>query len=148
MVEILVATLVLSFGALGIALMQSRTLSNNNSSMGRSMAVMMSYSILEAMRTDRITAEAGTYNTTVTASSCPTATTTLSDRQLLNWCTQLGQALGALSTTQGTINCNSSGYCTITVLFDDSRIGNTGLSGAGASAGGTTTQNLVVQALL
>lgn len=149
LIEILVAVLVLSIGALGIALMQTRALASNNSSFTRSMAVVMSYSILEAMRADRTNAQAGAYNGTVTANSCPTDISTLAKYQLKQWCTYLGQTLGAFSTTQGTVTCNG-GNCTITVQFDDSRIG-TGGSGATQlmkETLGTGTQQVVTQAQL
>jgi type IV pilus assembly protein PilV len=149
LIEILVAVLVLSIGALGIALMQTRALANNNSSMSRSMAVVMSYSILEAMRADRANAEAGAYNATVVADSCPTDASTLANYQLQQWCANLGQTLGAYSTTQGTVAC-TGGNCTITVQYDDSRIG-TGGSGATQLMNetlGLAAQKVVTQAQL
>lgn len=156
LIEILVAVLVLSIGALGIALMQSHSLANNSSSMGRSMAVMMNYSILEALRADRINAEAGSYNGTVTGNSCPTTTTTLANRQVKDWCTQLGTVLGATSSTTGNINCTGPAsdkryYCTVTVTFDDSRIGNNvsaGTNAAASQAGGASAQTVVTKAML
>src|SRR3546814_15356356 len=53
MIEVLVSVLVLSVGLLGIALVQTRALANKTSSMGRSLATVATYSILEAIRADR-----------------------------------------------------------------------------------------------
>jgi len=144
LVEVLVAVLVLSVGLLGIALVQTRSLSNNNSSMARSMAVIASYSILEAMRSDRAAAIAGTYNTPtggLKANACPTDTSTQAALQLANWCNELASPTlgGNLASTIGQISCTAVGSaptqaadCTVTIQYDDSRIG----------AGGTTTQNV------
>lgn len=121
LIEVLVAVLVVSIGFLGVAALQARALSTNNSAMARSMATVASYSILDAMRTDLISAEAGNYNTTVTANACPDAGKSLSSQQLHEWCGQLAKTMGAAATTQGTVLCTNTGDCTITIEFDDGR---------------------------
>ncbi|HEX7325123.1 MAG TPA: type IV pilus modification protein PilV [Rhodanobacteraceae bacterium] len=138
MLEVLIAVLIVSIGFLGMAALQARALSTNNSAMARSMATIASYSILDAMRADLVAAEAGAYNTTVTATAngCPTPTGTLASTQLQTWCAQLASSLGAASTTSGTVNCSNTGDCTVTVQFDDSRAG----------AGGSATQRVVTRA--
>lgn len=138
LIEILVAVLVLSIGLLGIAWVQTRALSNNNSSMARSMAVVATYSVLDAMRADRANAVNGRYDVTdMAADSCPDAGT-LAETQLNNWCLELGAALGAASTTVGSIDCDANGTCTITVGYDDSGVG----------AGGTSAQTVVTKGML
>lgn len=122
LIEVMIAVLVLSIGFLGVAALQTRSLSMNNSSMARSMASMYSYSILDAMRADLVNAQSGSYNGTVTASACPTTTGTLANAQLTQWCQQLGTSLGASASTTGTITCTGSqGLCTVTVTYDDSK---------------------------
>lgn len=144
LIEVLIAVLVLSIGFLGMAALQAKSLSTNNSAMSRSMAIIASYSILDAMRADRINALAGVYNGTgtgnviVTANACPTTTGTLAQTQLGAWCSQLANNLGALATTTGAVNCSGTGDCTITIQFDDSRAG----------AGGTSTQQVTTKAML
>ncbi|WP_407275948.1 type IV pilus modification protein PilV [Halothiobacillus sp. DCM-1] len=137
LIEVLIAVLILSIGFLGIAALQAKALSTNNSAMSRSMAVVASYSILDAMRADRSNALNGSYNTSspLKADACPTTTGTLAQTQLNTWCNQLGQNLGALASTTGNVNCSAAGDCTITVTFDESRMGtnsggtdNTGLT--------------------
>lgn len=128
MLEVLIAVLVVSIGFLGMAALQAKALSTNNSAMARSMATISSYSIFDAMRTDLTAALAGAYNGTVTASSCPSAAGTIATQQLNAWCDQLGAALGAVATTAGTVNCTNGGLCTVTVVFDDSRAGKGGSS--------------------
>ena len=138
MIEVLIAVLVVSIGFLGMAALQAKALSTNNSAMARSMATIASYSILDAMRADIARAGTGAYNGTVTANNCPPvgSTPTLASTQLNAWCTELGRALGAVDTTSGKISCSAAGStsidCTVTIQFDDSR--------AGTSVGSTTQQ--------
>ncbi|MBM7132042.1 type IV pilus modification protein PilV [Dyella mobilis] len=142
LIEVLVAVVILSVGFLGVAALQAMSLSTNNSSMARNMAVIDTYSILDAMRADIGNASSYT-GTSVTASSCSTTGTTLSGNQINQWCKQLGNDLGAVSTTKGTISCTtttststaSSTACTVTVQFSDNRSGNGGTNGTGTTAG-------------
>ncbi|MGH8117366.1 MAG: type IV pilus modification protein PilV [Rhodanobacteraceae bacterium] len=139
MLEVLIAVLIVSIGFLGMAALQAKALSTNNSAMARSMATVATYSILDAMRSDQVQAEAGSYNGEVIANACPAAQpgTSLASVQLSQWCTQLGQALGAVATTTGTILCGDLGNCTITIAYDDSRAG---------KIKGTGTQTVVTNA--
>jgi len=142
LIEVLVAVLVLSIGFVGIAAMQARSLSTNNSAMARSMATVASYSILDAMRADITGAESGNYNGTVTANACGSAGAALDTQQLFAWCSELAATVGASASTTGNVNCNavagSTALCIITIQFDDSRAG----------AGGGTAQQVVTRAML
>lgn len=138
LIEVLVSVLILAIGLLGVAMVQTRGLSSNNSSMARSMAVMASYSILDVMRADRTNAIGGNYNKTLTGDSCTVSTTTFAQSQLISWCQNLALNLGNTSTTIGTVACDTSGVCTITIQFDDSRVG----------AGSSAAQQVVTKAML
>jgi type IV pilus assembly protein PilV len=140
LIEVLVAVLVLSIGFLGIAALQAVSLSTNNSAMARSMATIASYSILDAMRADSVSAKSGSYNTStpVAGNACPTATGTLAQAQLGQWCNQLSATLGAAATTTGDVNCDGAGICTVTITFDDSRAGK----------GGSDKQQVITKAML
>jgi len=142
MIEVLIAVLVVSIGFLGMAALQAKALSTNNSAMARSMATIATYSILDAMRADIVNAKAGSYNTTVTAGSCSStsAGNALATTQLQAWCTELGNALGGVATTTGNISCTVVGDCTVTIQFDDSRAGKAG------TTGDTGTQTVVTEA--
>ncbi|HKM36557.1 MAG TPA: type IV pilus modification protein PilV, partial [Thiopseudomonas sp.] len=50
MVEVLITALVLAIGLLGLSALQLTALKNNHSSMQRSIAVVQSYTIIEAIR--------------------------------------------------------------------------------------------------
>ncbi len=123
LIEVLIAVLVVSIGVLGIAALQARSLSTNNSAMARSMATIATYSILDAMRADRDNALDGQYSRTVNANDCDSAAggNALATEQLQHWCKQLREKLGGEA--QGDVSCGSSGYCTITIEFNDSRAG-------------------------
>lgn len=140
MIEVLITMLVISFGFLGIAALQARALSTNNSSAARTTATISTYSILDAMRADILNAKNGLYNGTVTADDCPAAAASLASAQIYTWCEQLGQSLGSTASTTGTINCTTTGDCTITIQFDDSR--------AGTDAASSTAQQVVTRAEL
>jgi type IV pilus assembly protein PilV len=146
MIEVLIAVLVVSIGFLGMAALQAKALSTNNSAMARSMATVASYSILDAMRTDLTSAEAGNYNKTVTADACPAVVAgNLSSVQLNSWCAALGDALGAVASTSGKIKCGNTGSCIITIQYDDSR----GVaSAASTSSVGSSTQKVTTEAVL
>lgn len=138
LIEVLVALVVLSIGLLGVAALLATSLSTNNSSMARSMAVVSSYSILDAMRADSANAKAGQYDTTVKANACPTDTSTLAKQQIATWCTQLGNYFGATDKTQGIVACTTLGVCQVQVVFDDSRAGK----------GGAADQTVTTKAML
>jgi type IV pilus assembly protein PilV len=142
LIEVLIAVLVLSVGFLGIAGLQARSLSMNNSSMARSVATIDSYSILDAMRADLASAQSLAYNTTVTGNACPTDTSTLANTQLKQWCGQLALDLGASASTTGKIVCTGTqGDCTVTVTFDDSK-------SKSASTDTSGTQAVITRAML
>jgi len=143
LIEVLVAVLVLSIGFIGIAALQARSLSTNNSAMTRSLATVATYSILDAMRADLANAVGGAYNNSaIKVSACPaTSTSNLAAAQLNQWCSVDLAPLG--STATGQITCTaaagtSTAYCTIIVTFDDSRAG----------PGGSTTQTVTTAAML
>lgn len=125
MVELLVSVLVLSIGLLGVAWVQTSALAANNAAAARSMAVVASYTILDAMRADRGAARNGDYDGDVVADDCPNAGS-LAETQLREWCILLGDTLGPVDTTTGEIDCDNSGQCTVTIGYDDSRIGDGG----------------------
>ncbi|TVQ74653.1 MAG: type IV pilus modification protein PilV, partial [Oceanospirillales bacterium] len=53
LIEILIALVVLSIGLLGMAALQTRTLSLNHSAYQRTQAVNLSYDIVDRMRSNR-----------------------------------------------------------------------------------------------
>ena len=139
LIEVLVALVVLAIGFLAMATLQALSLSSNNSSAALNMATIQTYSILDVMRADIINAKAGAYNIPATpTTACPTSQSTFVDTQISQWCNQIGSTMGVSPTTTGAINCTNIGYCTITIVFDNTRTG----------APGATNQQVVTNAFL
>jgi len=122
LIEIMVAVLVLALGLLGLAALQARALQQNQSSLQRSQAVMLSYSIIDSLRTDRANAIAGVYNLGQTC-AVPAANGTYAGDSINGWFQSLKDRLGQAATTCGSIACNINGICTIRIFWDDSRAG-------------------------
>lgn len=115
MIEVLVAVIVLSIGLLGLAGLQSTGLTHNQSANFRSAATMMSYSILDSMRANRIAAISGSYNIALGA-AIPSGST-IPEQDINNWLNELALRLPA-----GTGAINVAGTVgTVTVQWDDSR---------------------------
>lgn len=72
LVEILVALLVLSFGLVGLAMLQATGLKYNSDSYLRSQATMLAYDIIDRMRANKTGADAGYYCLTNTSGTCST----------------------------------------------------------------------------
>jgi len=146
LIEVLIAVLVLSIGFLGMAALQTKALSNNNSAMMRTQAVVASYTILDAMRVDRAAALAGGYNTTMTFGTNGQCTASpsvsgLANTQLQEWCEGVGSGnattglAGLGAGTTGGVNCDNRGVCVVTITFDDDK-----------STGGDSAEQLVTRA--
>lgn len=113
LIEVLISLLVLSFGMLGLAGLQMWSLKNNQSSMERSLAVVQTHTIVDAMRADRAIAIAGGFNDGASDSS------DFARNALATWRAGLEDTLG--SGANGTINCRNDGDCTVTVSWNDQR---------------------------
>lgn len=132
LLEVLVSLVILAVGLLGFAGMQARMIKLNQSASERSLAIMASYSMLDAIRANRAQALAGTYNLDQTCSVTKSSEgLAASDQQL--WLATLKASLGNSDATCGAINCTSDGNCTVSIWWDDSR------------SGGSATQLFVVQ---
>jgi type IV pilus assembly protein PilV len=129
MIEILIAVLILSFGLLGMAALQTRALQGNQSSTARSQAIMLTYNIVDAMRIDRGQAALGQYNITNVAAGGVSPDGTLAKNNLIFWLNTARDNLGGSPTdpVRGTINCNGQFACSISLTWDDKKTGGVGL---------------------
>lgn len=118
LIEILVAVVVLSTGLLGMVALQAKALRNNQSSLERSQAVVLTYSILERMRTNAAVASTGAYNYAGSAACPAPGGGTLAATDLGNWITEIRAGLGQGAC--GSVACVGN-LCTITIQWDDSR---------------------------
>lgn len=138
LIEILIAVLILSLGTLGMAAMQIRAIKGNVSSLQRSQAVMLNYYLLDAMRVDKDSAKALSYNTgtltgldTINGKICNPDSitgTTLADVNKKHWIESIKQNVGVLgdTTSCGAVYCDAVGNCRVQVIWDDSRSGGIG----------------------
>ncbi|SOB76619.1 type IV pilus assembly protein PilV [Marinobacter sp. LV10R510-11A] len=115
LIEVLITVLVLAIGLLGLASLQQASIRNNQSAMERSMGVVQSYSIIEAIRADPDSAKSGRFNIAIgdtpSGSTFPANTLTM-------WRSELTQNLGAAAT--GSVDCDGTS-CTVIIQWDDSR---------------------------
>ncbi|WP_114335929.1 type IV pilus modification protein PilV [Marinobacter litoralis] len=145
LIEVLIAVLVLSIGFLGMAALQSKALSNNNSAMVRSIGTIASYSIVDAMRIDLAGVRAGNYDElSVTVPSdwtgpgdCSVATKggALTKANQNQWCDDLGSLMGP--GTKGEIENAGGDNFIITITFNDER-----------ATGGVAGQTMITRAKL
>ena len=126
LIEVLISLLVLSFGMLGLAGLQLWSLKNNQSSMERSLAVVETHTIVDAMRADRTTAIAGGFNSGGSGAS------DFALSALATWRASLVDVLGPGAT--GNVNCQNNA-CTVTGRWNDQR--------AAAAAGSSTDRQQI-----
>lgn len=75
LLEVLIAVMLLAVGLLGLAGLQAVSLRNNHSAYLRSQATMLTYDIIDSMRSNRSAAQAGNYDIAIgTAASTPAST--------------------------------------------------------------------------
>lgn len=126
LIEVMVAVLILGIGMLGMAALQSMTLKNSASSAGRTQAVIQTYSVLDALRIDRVQAAAGRYN--VASWSCAAQTATQGQNKdysvFNNWLAGVQATLGDPNAC-GKVDCGTDLYshpvCTVGIRWNDSR---------------------------
>lgn len=111
LIEVLITVLVLAVGLLGISALQLTSLKNNQSAMQRSLAVVHSYTIVEAIRAEPEENFNISIGTSPSAGSFPGAVHKL-------WREQLITSLGDSAT--GSVQCADK-HCTIIVQWDNSR---------------------------
>ena len=125
LIEVLVSVVILGVGLLGIAAMQSVALRSGQSSLESSQAVMQTTSITEAMRANRVNANAGAYNLGAMQCAVP-AGGTLAQNDIAAWITALKDTIGSGAATDTSTCGQITGCpfnCVITVQWDDSRAG-------------------------
>jgi type IV pilus assembly protein PilV len=125
LIEVMVSVLILSIGLLGIAAMQATALRNTQSASERTQAVVQSYSMLDAMRSNPTPARANLYDTGAATWVCAApAGATLVNRDMAAWIDSMKNTVS--DDACGRINCGLNGaaddnVCTIDVRWNDSR---------------------------
>ncbi len=116
LIEVLISVLILSVGLLAVASLQIRAIKNNHSSLGRSVAVMHTYSIIDAMHVDHVHAVAGDFN--VGLADAPPTGDSFAASSLTAWRQSLRTLLDDSAT--GSVACDNTA-CTVIVQWDDTR---------------------------
>jgi type IV pilus assembly protein PilV len=119
LIEVLVAVLILGIGMLGIAAMQATALSNSQSSIERTQAVMHTYSIFDSMRANRDAALTNGFSPAGdTGMMCaPPVGGNTAANEVRRWVTDI---IASNQTGCGRIQ-NNNGVFTVTVQWNDQR---------------------------
>lgn len=139
LIEVLVAFVVLSAGILGMVALQAKALRNNQNSLERTEAVVLSYSIIDRLRANRTQALAGSFN----IPSCPASGggSGIGGVEKTAWLAEVATALG--NDACGTVSC-AGNVCTVTLRWSTARVNESyGSSGAGAFADDQQFQTVV-----
>lgn len=116
LIEVMVSVFILSVGLLGIAAMQATSLRNIQSGMQRTQVVVQSYTVMDAMRANAVSARANAYNIGWTCAA--PAVTSLVSYDIAAWITSMRTTVA--DDACGRIACDTN-VCTIDVRWDDSR---------------------------
>ena len=141
LIEVMIAVVILGIGMLGVAAMQATALRNTQSSLQRSQAVIQTYAILDAMRSNRSQADGGEYAIARTCSATATGAT-LAINDLSAWTNALQTSLGPGSCGTVAADPAIAGVWVVTVEWDDS------LAGSGDVGSGSANQTVVMRASL
>jgi len=120
LIEVLVTFVILAVGILGLAGLQARALSYNQSALYRSQATALTDDILDRMRANRTAATSSAYSTSLaTTSGSITAGTSVASDDVKDWKAQiealLPQGKGSIALTSDSVAYE------ITIQWDDSR---------------------------
>lgn len=113
LIEVLIATLIMAIGLLGIGAILVVSMKNSQGALERSEAVTQTYSMLDLLRENKPEAIIGRYNMTSWTCTPPTADNKIG-RDLNGWITSLQSQVGADAC--GRIACNSLS-CTVSVRW-------------------------------
>ena len=124
LIEVLVAVIILAFGLLGLAGLQSVSLRNNNSAMMRTQATYLAQDIVDRMRINKTAAIDDMSYEQPLASAKPAAAAG-SPQNLVDRNAWLTSIENTLPDGDGEIDCNNAtNVCVVTVQWNDTRSGN------------------------
>jgi len=127
LIEVLIAVLILSFGLVGLSLLQGRVLKYTHSSMQRTEALVLLNSLMESMRANRAEAVSGLYN--VAGVQAAPGGASLAQRDLTFWFDNLPQWIKTPAKPSLTVVCTQIDIlllrvqCDVTLQWDDRRAG-------------------------
>lgn len=131
LLEVLIALLVLSIGLLGLAALQAVSLKSNHGAYTRTQAIYLAYDIIDRIKANRNQALSGGYDLAMNASAPAASATNLADTDLNEWMTDYVTVL--LPGGDASVDCAGtapSDVCTVTIQWDESRLGGTASDGS------------------
>lgn len=138
LVEVLVATVIISVGLLGVAALQITSLRNNQNSAFRTQATALAQDIIDRMRANRTFALNPNYAYNVAIGTAITLGTTPTRAQsdLSEWKTAVQAQLPPTpngTTADGSVNVNANGIATVTIQWGERGTSNDPNGGAAAT---------------
>ena len=125
LIEVLVAVIILAFGLLGLAGLQSVSLRNNNSAMMRTQATYLAQDIVDRMRINKTAAIDDMSYEQPMATLKPTVAAN-SPLDVVDRNTWLTAIENILPSGDGEIDCvDATDVCVVTIQWNDIRDGNT-----------------------
>ena len=120
LIEVLIAILVMAFGLLGFALLQTMSVRFTQSANYRTQATNLAYELFDQIRANRVAANAYEGDYTAAASNCVPATgnTVTAAQYRQAWQCRLNKALGSNATARVTRNGND---LTVRITWGDAR---------------------------
>lgn len=120
LIEVMIAILVLGFGLLGFALLQTTNVRYVQSANYRTQATNLSYELLDQIRINRAAAVLYVDNYTATTTNCspPTGANITAEQFMADWQCRLGKALGEEATASVT---REGDLVTVNVSWGDER---------------------------
>lgn len=116
MIEVLVALVIFAFGMLGLASLQSRTLTFGHQSLLRSQAVALTDDVLDRMRVDRKNAKTFNWNTGINDAASSISGSEIYKTELKSW-KQAVEAL--LPEGKGAITVEPTGSVTVILKWNE-----------------------------
>jgi type IV pilus assembly protein PilV len=114
LIEILITTLIFSFAMLSLSQLQNTASKQASSTALHNLATVQALNILEQMRADRVAVLAGQYN--LAQNTTTSSSDTISANVLQQWRSEL---TNLLPKGQGSIECNASGRCEISIFWNN-----------------------------
>jgi type IV pilus assembly protein PilV len=118
LIEVLITMIIVSIGLLGQAALMAQSSKANNAAFMRSQATLLAYDIIERLRLNRALAIAGEFNVNYAAAGADPSDsitgTDFQDTEVQDWKSNIEQAL---TSGDGQVSCDGSGYVTINIRW-------------------------------
>lgn len=119
LIEVMIAVLLVSLGLIGVVRMQLGSMRNAESAYMQSQASLLAYTMLDALRADRLGALQNAYDMVRTCTITPSASGLAGEVQR-HWLQSIKSLLGDTEQSCGEVHCNAT-QCRVRVYWDDSR---------------------------